>query len=491
VAAGARGAGRGRRPRPRRVNVALVAGTARRSDRLPQDRPPLPAGPGAARDLPERRRRDAEQPPAAAAAELYRRCARRWWLVGARERGSGRSRSSSARRPLERAAGLRAMFADLRTLRDEVRADGTRFGILVFLSGSRRAPGHRLARPGHDRRFLQTRGDTAAGPASGAGAARRDWVPRLRPPEPGGGVRGRVLESSLLPPEGGRRKTPPRGQPRSFRQARAALTCVLCARLKDPDAERRAAARAVDTLGGSGPARGRPDERARRPMPAVRAAVAWALGRRAGGRSGLAGPLPAQDGDPLVRAGAAHALGGIGSAATPPSPVFIARLCRRSARALAWRMRSQLARGGTRSTRSRSWYATAGPDGAWAAGRSDVWGPGADRVRRSWSPPFRPAARRALARGLGARSDRTRGDAGRARTARRSRTWSCAGAAGRSADRPRRGRCSAGLIRLLDDPSSSVRWRVATAPGAIGARRRHPPLAAAAPTVPKTCGSRR
>ena len=159
VAAGARGAGGGIRPRPRgdergprRMEHAPGV------DRLPPDRPALPARPGAARHLSQRRAGDAEQPDAA--SETRRGAAsplRSGAQAGGRAASGDRRRRGAVHvaRCAEGATGLRA---DVRgPAQPSGRGPSRRValrdpGVPVPLPGrARRASPDRAE---HDRRFL-------------------------------------------------------------------------------------------------------------------------------------------------------------------------------------------------------------------------------------------------------------------------------------------------------------------------------------------------
>jgi HEAT repeat protein/lysophospholipase L1-like esterase len=375
------------------------------------------------------------RPPKVLAA-LHRRSAFVRWLVGAREREIGavedlfRSHDApNVRRGYER------MFADLRTLRDEVRADGARFGILVFPFRFQVAAG---APP-------------PLAQATIAEFCRRERIPLLdllpavaRVGEeafhdydhfsPAGSrvVAEQVFESSLLPPEagaGGRVASPPR----------------------------------------------------------AKVAAAWALGR-VGPAAGPAWPRLLHllhDEDPLVRAGAAYALGEIGSGATRAVPGLIARLADLDER-VRWRAADALGKigpgTGAVDALAKLVRDAAGPGRGLAAEALGRVGPEArsavpDLIAATSDP--RPDVRwRAIwALGRIGPAAAQAVPALRAALADADLRWRAAEALGRIglpavAAAP-------DLIRLLHDPSSTVRWRAATALGAMGARQAVPALAAA------------
>jgi HEAT repeat protein/lysophospholipase L1-like esterase len=436
------------------------------------------------------------RPPQVLAA-LHRSSALVRWLVGAREReiGAVEELFRSPDAPNVR-RGYERMFADLRALRDEVRADGARFGILVF-------PFRFQAAAGAPPPLAQ---------ATIAEFCKRERIPLLDPLpavarvgedafhdydhlSPAGArlVAEQVLESPLLPPEagaGGRVTSPPWPTLVVATAARGTDLRPLLRAIRDPDEGRRAAAaRALSTLG----------EEATPLVPdltralddrslAVRAAAAWALGA-VGPAAGPAWPRLLHllyNGDPLVRAGAAYALGGIGSAATPAIPGLILRLTDPDER-VRWRAADALGKIGPGADAvdplAKLVRDAAGPGRGLAAealGRVGFEAPVAvPELIAAVSDP-RPDVRWravwALGRiGPGAAPAVPVLRAALADADLRGRAAEALGGIGLPA-----AAAVPDLIRLLDDPSSNVRWRVATALGAIGARQAAPALAAAA-----------
>jgi HEAT repeat protein/lysophospholipase L1-like esterase len=435
------------------------------------------------------------RPPRLLAA-LYGRSALVRRLVGAREREIGEVeelfRSPDA--PNVR-RGYERMFADLRALRDEVHADGARFGILVF----------------------PFRFQTAAGAppplaqATVADFCRREEIPLLDllpalahvgedafhdydhfSPTGARLVAQQVLESPLIPAEAGAgaKIASPAGALPLVAAGRVATDLrALQGVLRDPDEGRRAAAaRALSTLGEqAAPLVSDLTAALEDHSPAVRAAAAWALGRV----GPAAGPAwrrllhLLQDANPSVRAGAAFALGGIASAATPATAALVERLADLDER-VRWRAADALGKIGP------------GTDsvGPLVTVLRDAAGPGRGLAAEALGrvgPEARPAVPDLIEAVSDTRSDvRWRavwaiGQIGsaaapavpvlRAALADADVRWRAAEALGGIG--PPAAAAVPDLLRLLRDPSSSVRWRVATALGAIGARQAVPALAGA------------
>jgi HEAT repeat protein/lysophospholipase L1-like esterase len=406
------------------------------------------------------------RPPKLLAA-LYRRSALVRRLVGAREReiGAVEELFRSPDAPNVR-RGYERMFADLRALRDEVHADGARFGILVFpfrfqLAADAPPPRAQATIAEFCRREGIAFLDLLPALAAAGEEAFHDYDhfgaegARL--------VAEQALVSSLIPPEAGAggRLAAPEMSTRFVAAGAGAASAwplpELAAALEDRNV-------------------------------AVRTAALWALGQ--------VGPAAAperpelmrllQDGDPFVRAGAAYALGGIGSAAAAAVPALIARLADPDER-VRWRAVDALGKIGPRVD-SVELLAVLVREAA-CPGR----GLAAEQLGRVGS-----AARQAVPDLIEAVSD-----------ARPDVRWRAVWALGqigpdaasavpvlRTAlgDADLRWRVAEALgeiglpaaaavpdlVPLLEDPSSNVRWRVATALGAIGARRAAPSLAAAA-----------
>ena len=432
------------------------------------------------------------RPPKLLAA-LYRRSALVRTLVGARTReiGAVEELFSAPDAPNVR-RGYERMFADLRQLRDEVRADGASFGVLVFPF-----------------RFQVAKGPPPPLAQSAiADFCRRERIPLLDllpalarlgekafndydhfSPRGARLVAEQVLESPLVPADAGAG-----GRLAALRPTAAAIPAgsdllQLQRALADPDATRRvAAARALSTLGEQAAALVTDlaialDD----PSPQVRAAAAWALGDVGAAASPAAARLLKllADADPLVRAGAAYALGGIGPQASSAVPALVARLADADER-VRCRAADALGKIGADET-------AVAPLEALVRDPGPARGLAAEALGR-----VGPAARHAVLALIGAVSDarldvRWRavwalgriGSAAapavptlRAVLSDAELRWRAAEALG--AIGPAAAAAVPDLVRLLDDPSSNVRWRAATALGAIGARRVAPALAAVA-----------
>jgi HEAT repeat protein/lysophospholipase L1-like esterase len=437
------------------------------------------------------------RPPALLAA-LHRRSALVRRIVRAREREIGAveevftSPDASAVRE-----GYQRMFADLRTLRREVQADGARFAILVFPFRLQVATG---APPPLAQRTIE-------GFCRSEGIPCLDLLPALaalgEPAfldydhfSPAGArlVAEHVLGSGLIPsaaeggPGGsgavgvaGPSQGPESGQVRDWRELTAAL--------READEGRRAAAaRALATLGeGAAPAVSALVAALDDSSHAVRAAAAWALGD-VGSAAAPAAPRLCrllEDADPLVRSGAAYGLGGLGRAARPSVPSLVARLGDPDER-VRWRSGDALAKIGLEADSLeplvRLLRDERGPGRGLAAEALGRLGPSAHasvpdlmsavsdsrpdvRWRAVWAlGRIGPAAVPAVPTLRAALSDPDV-------------RWRAAEALGGIGP----GAVSAvpDLVGLLGDPSSNVRWRAAAALGAIGARDAAPALAKA------------
>jgi len=279
------------------------------------------------------------RPPKLVAA-LHRRSALVRRLVGAqhREIGAVEELFTSPDAPKVRRA-YELMFADLRELRDEVRADGARFAILVFPFRFQVLPG---APPPTAQNtiaaFCQREGIPLLDPfpaVAGLGLAAFNDYDHFSP-EGSRLVAEQVLESGLFAGAGGSGAgaesaavPPPRGAAPGAPPS-AGDWRVLAAALADPREPRRvAAARGLATLGeAAAPAVPALVVALGDPERSVRAAAAWALGNV--GPAAAAG-VPALrrllgDEDPFLRAGAAFALGGMGAEAHAAVPALVARL---------------------------------------------------------------------------------------------------------------------------------------------------------------------
>ena len=216
-------------------------------------------------------------------------------------------------------------FAELRALRNDVRADGATFAVLLFPFRLQVLPG--APPPVAQRTILDF--------CKAEGIDCLDLLPVLRPvggaafsdydhfsAEGSGVVARAVLDWSrrpggLAPRDSGGGTAEPPHDPRA-----------LVSQLRSPDAEERA--RAAHALGEAA-AGGRATTGALLhalddPAPEVRAAAAWALGGReeAGAVDALARRL--EDDKPVVRGAAAAALGRIGLPARPAGRVLVERL---------------------------------------------------------------------------------------------------------------------------------------------------------------------
>jgi len=429
-------------------------------------------------------------------AILHRRSALVRRLVGAREREIGAVEelfrspdAANVRRGYER------MFADLRTLRDEVHADGARFGILVFpfrFQTAAGAPPPLAQATVAD--FCRREGIALLDPLPALARVGEESFHDYDHFSPAGArvVAEQVLESALIPPGAGAgQEVAPRAGPTPLvvEGWSGADLRLLQNALSDPDEGRRAAAaRSLSTLG-EGAASLVPDltDALEDRSPAVRAAAAWALGR-AGPVAGSAGPRLLRllrDADPFVRAGAAYALGGIGGASTLVSHELVARLADLDER-VRWRAADALGKIGPGAV-------SVGP---LAKLVRDAGGPGRGLAAEALGrvgPEAGPAVPDLIAAVSDPRSDvRWRavwalGQIGsaaapavpvlRAALADADVRWRAAEALGEIG--PPAAAAVADLLPLLHDPSSSVRWRVAIALGAIDARQAAPALAGA------------
>ncbi len=430
-------------------------------------------------------------------ADLHRRSALVRRIVGARQReiGAVDELFTSPNAPNVR-QGYERMFADLRTLRDEVRAGEARFGILVFPFRFQVTPG---APPPHAQRtiaeFCRREGipflDLLPAVASVGESAFHDYDHF----SPAGArlVAEQVLDSGLIAETSaagpGATSTPPlavapRGGPGGGHDPGP-----LVEALKDPaEARRAAAAHGLATLGeAAAPAVPALVAALGDPSHAVRAAAAWAVGD-IGPAAAPAKPALIRllhDDDPFVRAGAAFGLGGIGGAARDAVPALVERLddadervrwCSGNAlgkigldgdsvEPLARLVRETNGRGRGLAAEALGRVGTGAhaavpeliaaaadprPDVRWRA----VWALG--RIGPAATPAV-PVLREALAD-----------------TDVRWRAAEALGGIG-----PGAVEAVPDLVTLLADPSSNVRWRAAQALGAIGAREAAPALAMA------------
>ncbi len=387
--------------------------------------------------------------------------------------------------------GYQRMFADLRTLRDEVRADGGRFAVVVFPFRFQVIPG---APPPLAQRtigdFCRREAiaflDALPAVADLGDAAFHDYDHF----SPAGArrVAQQILDSNVLSEQPGTTTTRA-GQPIT----QAAMPAVghdpqpLLRALTDPSEARRvAAARALATLGDAGalaaPALARALDD---PSHAVRVAAAWALGDSGPGGTSAVPRLRAllEDPDPLQRAGAAHALGEIGDAAKPAVQQLIAHFAdgdehvRWSAADAVGKLKPETA---DLAPLLRLLRDASGPGRGLAAEALGRVGPEARaavpqlieaafdtrvdvRWRAVWAlgrmGPAAAAAVPLLRRALQDPELRWR--------AAEALGGIGAGAVDSLPD----------LVALLGDPSSSVRWRAASALGAIGSRQAAPALA--------------
>jgi HEAT repeat protein/lysophospholipase L1-like esterase len=435
--------------------------------------------------------------PSRLLAELHRRSALVRRVVRAREReiGAVEELFTAAEAPRVR-SGYERMFADLRTLRDEVRADGARFAVLVFPFRFQLAPG---APPPLAQR-------TIADFCRREGIAFLDLLPAITPlgeqafhdydhfnPAGARAVAQQVLDSGLLADRGHGEDAPApaaSSSPRPDAQRGAGDDPKpLIAALKAPVAERRAeAARALATLG----------ETAAPAVPAltvaladsshvVRAAAAWALGNVG---PAAAPAVPAlirllRDVDPFVRAGAAFGLGGVGEAAAGAAATLIDRLDDPDER-VRWRAADALAKVGLDEASveplARLVQETTGLGRGHAAEALGRLGPAA----RSAVPELvaaasdsRPDVRWRAIWALGRIGPAAAPAVPqlRAALADPDLRWRAADALGAVGTRAIEARPE--LEALLTDPSSNVRWRAASALGAIGSRQSALPLARA------------
>ena len=367
-------------------------------------------------------------------AELYRRSAFVRWLVRAREReiAAVEELFRSPEAPSVR-HGYERMFADLRALRDEVRADGARFGILVFpfrfqLASGAPPPLAQARIAVFCRRERIAFLDVLPALVVAGEEAFHDYDHFS--PRGSALVADGVLSSSLIPQEAGTEPARVPGRTAAVwalaESGPVAATALLQLRrlLHDPDALARAgAARALGRIGGGAlPALAELVESLADPDNRVRWRAAGALDSMGPGTIAVE-PLTRLVRDPSCpgRGLAAQELGRVGSAARSAVPELI---------------------GAAADPR---------PDVRWRA----VWALGRIGAQASMAVP---ALRAAL-------SD----------TELR---WRAAEALGEIGPPARM--AEPDLVPLLHDPSSSVRWRVAVALGAIGAREAEPALAAAA-----------
>jgi len=446
-------------------------------------------------DVPEMQN-NLSRPPAMLAA-LHRRSALVRRLVNARQREI-RSVEELFTAPDGAAVrqGYERMFADLRTLRDEVRADGALFGIVVF-------PFRFQVGAGPPPPFAQrTIGDFCRREAipfldvlpavSRLGEAAFHDYDHLSP-EGSRLAAQEVLESGLIPSRAGLTggATPPPAAAQTtagkvLTTGRVEDEPALMAALRDPSPERRAsAARSLGTLSAAAaPAVPSLVVALRDRDAEVRVAAAWALGDVGTAAAPALGVLSGllEDRDALLRAGAAHALGEIGDAAEPVQLALVRRFDDPEQR-VRWSAADALGKLGPAAVTLeplRRIVAEAASPGRGLAAEA------LGRVGRE--------ARVALPELIGAASD-ARGDV----------RWRAVWAIGqlgpdagpavpllrraladpdlrwRAADAL--GAVGAGaveavpdLVALLDDPSSSVRWRASAALGAIGARGATPAL---------------
>jgi HEAT repeat protein/lysophospholipase L1-like esterase len=429
-------------------------------------------------------------------AELHRRSALVRRIVRAREREIGvvEELFTSPEAPKVR-EGYERMFADLRTLRDEVRADGAHFGSLVFPFRFQVAPG---APPPLAQRtigeFCRREGipllDLLPAIAGVGESAFHDYDHFS--PEGARLVAEHVLDSGLIAET----------STTSLERAWVAPSLVLAPSrerggghdpgplleaLKDPSEERRAAAaRGLATLGeAAAPAVSALATALEDSSHLVRAAAAWALGDVG---PAAASAVPAlvpllRDRDPFVRAGAAFGLGGIGAAAKPSIPGLIAGLSDLDER-VRWRAADALAKIGLEPDSTDLLVPlvrdAAGPGRGLAAEALGRLGPEArvavPELIAATSDP-RPDVRWRAIWALGQigptavaavptlRADLTDPEV-RWRAAEALRGIGLTAVA-----------AVPDLLALLEDPSSNVRWRVVTALGAIQARQAAPGVA--------------
>ncbi len=276
-------------------------------------------------DVPEMQNNLSRPPRLVAALDRKSALVRR--LAGAQKReiGAVEELFASPEAPKVRRA-YELIFDDLRRLRDEVRADGSRLAVLVFPFRFQVAPG--APAPVAQR--------TIAAFCQREGIPLLDLLPAVQrlgesafhdydhfSPEGARLVAGEVLDSGLLSlgAAGGMAAPPPRldGDWRT-----------LAAALRDASGSRRAvAAQSLANLGeGAAPAVPGLVSALGDSSRTVRAAAAWALGDVGPAAASAVPSLRRllQDRDGFVRAGALFGLGGIGASARAAVPAIIARL---------------------------------------------------------------------------------------------------------------------------------------------------------------------
>ena len=383
--------------------------------------------------------------------------------------------------------GYERMFADLRKLRDEVRADGGRFAVVVFPFRFQVVPG---APPALAQRaigeFCRQEAipflDALPGVADLGDAAFHDYDHF----SPAGArrVAEQILDAHLLPEQPGT-ATPagPAAAPAGIGHDPRPLVQAL---LDPSEARRVAAARALATLAEAGAVAAPALVRALDdPSHAVRVAAAWALGDIGTGGTSAVPRLRAllEDPDPLLRAGAAHALGEIGDAAKPAVRQLIARFAdgdehvRWSAADAVGKLKPGT---GDLPPLLRLLTDAPGPGRGLAAEALGRIGPEA----RAAVPELIETAfdTRADVRWRAVWALGRMGPAAAAAVPLLRRTlqdpdlrWRAAEALGGIG--PGAVDSLPDLVALLRDPSSSVRWRAASALGAIGSRQAAPGLA--------------
>ncbi|HWW92038.1 MAG TPA: HEAT repeat domain-containing protein [Vicinamibacteria bacterium] len=386
------------------------------------------------------------------------------------------------------------MFADMRVLRDEVRADGATFAVLIFPFRLQVLPG---APP-------PTAQQTIVDFCRSAGIPVLDLLPALRPAgesafidydhfSPAGArlvaeqilASGLVVESGPLPPRDTPASLPPTPSP--------ALPALLLSLRSGNERSRIEAARALGELG----AQAKGAESALitlldDPSPRVRVAATWAVARlRPLPAAALAGLIRRlQDPAPGVRAGAARALGEMGEAGKPALLPLVERL-RDEDETVRARAGESLAEIGPDTEGCRRALVSvladpAAPGRAEAAGALGRLGPGAVeavpvlssaledkreavRARAAWAlGEIGPGAWRAVPALLAAFRDP-------------GIRWRVADALGGIG--PGAAAAVPALLTALKDDSSNVRWRSIQALGRIG-----PPAGSAAPALVAALG---